>query len=86
MSELEEAFPSVWQQGLDLERRPFAHGRVATVDPDQSTLRSGVTCGEATARAGTAIVLSAESKAKAPTPGAVKTATRLTMKRITILR
>jgi hypothetical protein len=36
MSELEEAFPSVWQQGLDLEWRPFAHGRVATVDPDQS--------------------------------------------------
>jgi hypothetical protein len=52
-----------------------------------ATLRdSGATCGEAIARAGTAIVLSAERKAKAPTPRAVKTATRLTIKRITILR
>jgi hypothetical protein len=51
-----------------------------------ATLReSGATCEEAIARAGTAIVLSAERNAN-PTLRAVKTAARLTMKRITILR
>jgi hypothetical protein len=52
-----------------------------------ATLRdSGATCGEAIARAEIAIVLSAGRKAKAPALRAVKTATKLTMKRITILR
>jgi hypothetical protein len=36
VGELEEASPAVWQQRLDLDWSPFARGRVATVEPDQS--------------------------------------------------
>jgi hypothetical protein len=54
---------------------------------DPATLRdSGATCGEAIARAEIAIVLSVGRKAKAPALRAVKTTTRLTVKRITILQ